>query len=706
LINIWTLTVPPEDDKTKTMPATAIAQAVSCGAVVDGIYEVGRRLGKGGMGDVYQCRHTLMDKQYAIKLLEFTDGEKILWQRFQTEAKAIARLNHPNIVTIHNMGIHNGTQPYYIMDLVEGETLTQKIAKDGRLGIDEALRIFAQVCHCLNFAHERGIIHRDIKPANIMVTSDGQVKLLDFGLAKFTDGITAQGLTAPGEVFGSPSYMSPEQAIGKPTDKRSDIYSTAVALFETLTGVLPLSGRTSMQTIFKIQSETPPNLCTASGGITFPATLEAAIGKALEKEPEHRYQNMDEFGEDLRRILQGKALRENDITLAPAPYNNRGTESTLRHIKQQADSQRPQDWLPEEEADEDSRFARVLLLSVTVLCLIAAGFIFFMIKDWFIPANKPVAANTDPVESTVGKKAADYVENREREHAQHANGAPSEPLPSSGTYNQPFCQSVSNNVRHFDFKNCPAMAIYDLRDHFQKINLLKPAQTRLNSPENQPLALQIGDNFIANYQQLERFRPTDLTSVSFDLTNHVSVDKPLAIISKWPITQLEITNAMLEPQSITLLNNLSKLTYLRLNYVDIDEGALAAMPKLKDLGLFEHKASAKPTPLLQVLSKGEKLWQLSLDETILNHEDVKLIAKIQHLKILSLKNTGLNDEDIETLSKLSNLKTLLIKNNRITPKSLPYLLKLHKLEQLELSGQGWSADDLKQLDKIPTVDTR
>lgn len=698
--------MPPEDDKTKTMPATTIAQAVGCGAVVDGIYEVGRRLGKGGMGDVYQCRHTIMDKQFAIKLLEFTDGEKILWQRFQTEAKAIARLNHPNIVTIHNMGIHNGTQPYYIMDLVEGETLAQKLARTGPLGIDEALRIFAQVCHSLNFAHERGIIHRDIKPANIMVTSDGQVKLLDFGLAKFTDGITAQGLTAPGEVFGSPSYMSPEQAIGKPTDKRSDIYSTAVALFETLTGVLPLSGRNSMQTIFKIQSEKPPNLCTASGGIIFPETLEAAISKALEKEPEYRYQGMDEFGEDLRRILQGKALRENDATLAPAPSNNRRTETTLRHIKQQADSQQPQDCLPEEEADEDSRFARVLLVSVTVLCLIASGFMFYIVKDWIIPANKPLAANTDPVESNVGENAAVYGKNHEREQARQADGAPSQPLPSSETYSQPFCQSVSNNVRHFDFKNCPAMAIYDLRDHFQKVNLLKPAQTRLDSPENQPLALQIGDNFIANYQQLERFRPSDLTSVSIDLTNHVEVDKPLAIISKWPITQLEITNAKLEPQSITFLNNLSKLNYLRLNYVDLDERALAAMPKLKDLWLFEHKASAKPTPLLQALSKSEKLWQLSLDETILNHEDIKLIAKIQHLKILSLKSTGIDDADIETLSKLSSLKTLLIKNNRITPKSLPYLLKLHRLEQLELSGQGWPVDDLKRLDKIPTLDTR
>lgn len=224
---------------------------------------------------------------------------------------------------------------------------------------------------------------------------------------------------------------------------------------------------------------------------------------------------------------------------------------------------------------------------------------------------------------------------------------------------------------------------------------------------SQLLALQIKDDFIVNYQQLERFNPTDFTSVSIDLTGHVTIDKPMAIICKWPnLTQLEITYATLSPQSITLLNNLSKLTYLRLNYVDLDERALAAIPKLKDLGLFEHKASAKPTPLLQVLSKSEKLWQLSLDEAILNHEDIKLIAKIPHLKILSLKNTCIDDADIATLSKLSSLKKLLIKENRVTPKSLPYLLKLHKLEQLELSGKDWPADDLKRLDKIPTLDTR
>lgn len=139
-----------------------------------------------------------------------------------------------------------------------------------------------------------------------MITGDQQVKLLDFGLAKFTGSLASQALTATGEVFGSPSYMSPEQALGKKVDERSDIYSTAVALFETLTGALPFSSNNYVQTMLKVQSESPPSLSTASGGAVFPGDLEAVINHALRKDPAQRYQHIDQMEEDLRLVLKGR----------------------------------------------------------------------------------------------------------------------------------------------------------------------------------------------------------------------------------------------------------------------------------------------------------------------------------------------------------------------------------------------------------------
>lgn len=263
------------------------------------------------MGEVYQCRHLGLDKEYALKLLTGRDSAAservILWKRFETEARAMARLNHENIVQIHNMGVHDGTTPYYVMDLVAGQTLADKLIA-GPLTVEESLNIFIQVCHCLNFAHQRGIVHRDIKPANIMLTKDGKVKLLDFGLAKFTDTLTTQGLTAPGAVFGSPLYMSPEQAMGSRVDARSDIYSSAASLYEALTGKPPLVGKTAMETLLKIQTETAAPLNQAGGPVHFSPQLELVLARALQKNPAERYQHIDLFGDDLRRVRQKQPL--------------------------------------------------------------------------------------------------------------------------------------------------------------------------------------------------------------------------------------------------------------------------------------------------------------------------------------------------------------------------------------------------------------
>ena len=289
-----------------------------------GPYRMMRLLGKGGMGEVYLAQDTRLDRKVALKLLsaEFIkDPERIL--RFTQEARAASALNHPNIITIYDIG-ESGGVPYIATEFIDGQTLRQKIAA-GPLLVPEALDIAIQAGSALAAAHEAGIIHRDIKPENIMIRSDGYVKVVDFGLAKLTErpakpedsGTVLMGaVTSYGTVMGTAQYMSPEQARGQAVDARSDIFSLAVVLYETIAGRTPFSGETPSHQIVAILEKEPPLL-----GALVPNTppeLESAVAKALAKAVDQRYQTCAELVADLkgiRRWLDLEAsLQDSNVT--------------------------------------------------------------------------------------------------------------------------------------------------------------------------------------------------------------------------------------------------------------------------------------------------------------------------------------------------------------------------------------------------------
>src|ERR1700684_555942 len=220
-----------------------------------GPYEILSAIGAGGMGEVYQAHDTNLERDVAIKVLPEAfahDPERL--SRFQREAKMLAALNHPNIATIYGLEQSNGAS-YLVMELVSGETLAERVKRDGAVPIEEALGIAKQIAEALEAAHEKGIIHRDLKPANVKVTPEGKVKVLDFGLAKAFAGaesgsdpsnsptLSAAG-TMQGVILGTAAYMSPEQARGKTVDKRTDIWAFGCVLFELLTGQQAFQGDT------------------------------------------------------------------------------------------------------------------------------------------------------------------------------------------------------------------------------------------------------------------------------------------------------------------------------------------------------------------------------------------------------------------------------------------------------------------------------
>ena len=283
------------------------------GAIVGGVYRIIELIGQGGMGEVYMAEHQTLKKVCALKLIPPEKVTNNTWHRFEQEAKAVAKLEHINIVKVTDLGIHEGLRPYYAMEYVDGESLADLLARRGRLTLAEALPIFLQVCEGLDYAHRAGIIHRDLKPANIMVTNKRSenkisVKVLDFGLAKIrVEDQDYQSLTSVGDIFGSPYYMSPEQCSGEKVDNRSDIYSIGCALFEVLTGRPPFNGNLAAAVIFNHQEAHPPTLESVVGA-GLPESMEIVMAKLLRKNPVERYQTCRELSVDLQRVGRGETV--------------------------------------------------------------------------------------------------------------------------------------------------------------------------------------------------------------------------------------------------------------------------------------------------------------------------------------------------------------------------------------------------------------
>jgi tetratricopeptide (TPR) repeat protein len=269
-----------------------------------GNYTVLGLVGSGGMGVVYRARQKGLDRVVALKILNprGTAGREEV-ERFFREARAAARLQHPNIVAIHEVGSASGYY-FFTMDYVEGRTLHDFI-EDHPLDARTAATVLAKVARAVHYAHEQGIIHRDLKPANILVDRDGEPRVMDFGLAK--EIASESRLTQSGVVMGTPSYMSPEQARGEPLDGRTDVYSLGAVLYEALTGLPPFRGRdpaTVLRQVLEVEPMPPRRLRADT-----PRDLETICLKALEKERERRYATAAELADDLERFLRGEAVR-------------------------------------------------------------------------------------------------------------------------------------------------------------------------------------------------------------------------------------------------------------------------------------------------------------------------------------------------------------------------------------------------------------
>ena len=272
-------------------------------AIINDRYEIGKRIGRGGMAEIFQARDILLDRPIAIKVLfaEFATDPAFV-ERFRREAQAAANLNHPNIVGVYDWGKVNNT--YYIaMEYVNGRTLADILKQSGKLTPMQVCDVMMEVAAALGSAHQSGVIHRDVKPGNILVSTTGQVKVADFGIARALGAGVEQGLTQTGAVMGTATYFSPEQAQGAFTDQRSDIYSFGVVMYEMLSGVAPFTGENAVAIAYKQVHEqaTPINERVNS----VPSGRAAIVKKCMYKSPDDRYTTAEDVRNELRRFSQG-----------------------------------------------------------------------------------------------------------------------------------------------------------------------------------------------------------------------------------------------------------------------------------------------------------------------------------------------------------------------------------------------------------------
>src|SRR5437868_3719605 len=274
-----------------------------------GRYNLERVLGKGAMGVVYEGVDPRLGRRVAIKTILKSHLDEDTAQdyslRFEREARAVAKLNHPNIVQVHDFG-EEGDIAYLVMEFIKGKELKIFFDANERFDLKEAVRIMCELCDALDFAHQAGIVHRDIKPANVMLDAQGRTKLTDFGVARVQDSDkTSVERTQAGTMVGTPAYMSPEQITGGNIDKRTDVFSAGIILYQFLTGEKPFTGSGAWTIAKKIIQEEPPLASSLNDAIT--PLFDAVVNKALAKNPQQRFQSARDLSVALRRALQGKS---------------------------------------------------------------------------------------------------------------------------------------------------------------------------------------------------------------------------------------------------------------------------------------------------------------------------------------------------------------------------------------------------------------
>ena len=355
------------------------------GTKINDRYQIIKTLGEGGMANVYLAHDTYLDRNVAVKVLrgDLANDEKFV-RRFQREALSATSLSHPNIVEIYDVGEDDG-QYYIVMEYVDGKTLKQVLKQRGHLSVTEVIDIMLQVTDGMAHAHDAYIIHRDIKPQNIMILSNGMIKITDFGVAI---ALNSTQLTQTNSVMGTVHYIPPEQANGKGSTIRSDIYSMGIMMYELLTGFLPYKGDNAVEIALKHLREPLPSVRKFDP--TIPQSIENVIIKATAKNPKNRYKDAREMHDDLKTALDASRVDEKRYVY-PYPENDleetKALDTELQAIKEETkkEKKKQEEILEEEYKQEDKKQNKTLIIILSIftglVLLLTVGLVILLNDD-------------------------------------------------------------------------------------------------------------------------------------------------------------------------------------------------------------------------------------------------------------------------------------------------------------------------------------
>lgn len=670
------------------------------GDILDGRYRVESVLGSGGMGMVYRVTQMFVDKQFALKTIIKGQLSEVKIRRFQQEARAVFALDHPNIVSVKDFGIIEEMTPFLVMELLDGENLSERLKRSGRLSITEIIPIFVQTCFGMGYAHDQGIVHRDIKPSNIMLLNgiasgaEGSVKIVDFGIAKFaqSDGGDIQALTKTGEIFGSPFYMSPEQCAGERVDHRADVYSLGCVLFEALTGAPPCVGDSALSTMMQHQTAKLPSLKEASMGLEFPAELERIVAKMLEKNPDRRYQKLGIVAHRLASLGQAisHTIEPNDKTL---------------EFKQAAG---------QEKVVELITFSKSKFIAlISIIGLVAAtsagicGFLLGRTQSFESKSGSSSSATSSvaPVSSEPSKQGSSARdESMQQATRQNESGAkPSAeqridlPRPILIPPVNPTPTPLGpRQISGFSFPKNMCVGILKIDNQIPKSVV---GETPVDGKSKMTFYTRHGSKYAAS--MLHKFRDDDLNGLECVFRQP---EKVIEIVRKWKrLENLTFFNSLIKAmpgaeghdesaigdEFLPSIDKMTTLTTLGLCGHNITGSSIAKMSLLRSLHTIKLKGIRELEPLLKVLPQHN------------NIEEVWLI------------NQGTDNKQLQLLARMENLKSLTIKRSRLGPDSFAIFLTMKKLKNLTLDRNNWSDEEKHKFKKAfpnvrfePVLDTQ
>ncbi len=645
------------------------------GTIIGGTFKIESMIGEGGMGVVYLVQHQAMQRKYALKILAPDFVSEEYWLRFQAEAKILAALNHPNLVNVYDLGVHEKTLFYYSMDYLKGRNLEDILAQDGAQSLEHTIEIFLPVLDALAYAHRQRIVHRDIKPANIFICASETagvlpaIKILDFGISKLvSEGDDAQQLTAVGEVFGSPYYMSPEQCLGETVDARSDLYSVGCSIFETLTGYVPFEADSSVEIALMHEEKDPPVLSAVSDK-KFPPSIDLVIAKCLAKLPRDRYQSAKELALDLERIKKGK-----EVT-AFLPLS--GKQTALVRENGESD-ERPTNILSP---------TALLVVAAVVSLPLSAALIWVFTRDH---APQPeLAQKIEKLEDTAESPSLTLPAVADDDSV----GA--KEFSKSDT---PFCRNKAvmdgKPLKVFSFS--PSFSIGTLTYFDQGLPHTVDARGECVVPEDSYISLTTNPVIGEFPELLKKFRQDDLKGITINKGDSTRV---MPFVSKMTaLDYLSLPGISFEYADLTYLKPLTKLAALHIELTPAGESYLAKTEMLTQLSRLSLRGPSGISAVLARLASSTNLDCLNLDHNVLTKADVKNIASMRYLKILSFKNMTLTKESLDQLSQLPRLKSLALhKGSRLDNSCIEALKKFKNLKTLLLPDGLFDAMQEQQL---------